>query len=69
MRHRLYYHLVLTTRGRAPMIDAMIARYLSDTLPAIALAERTRALELGIVATHVHMVVRSHQAATRRSIP
>jgi REP element-mobilizing transposase RayT len=42
------------------MIDALIARYLSDALPAIALSERTRALEIGIVATHVHLLVRCH---------
>jgi putative transposase len=60
VRHRLFYHLVWTTRGRAPMIDALVARYLSDALPAIALTQRTRTLEIGIVATHVHMLVRCH---------
>ena len=44
------------------MIDALIARYLSDALPAIALSERSRTIEIGIVATHVHMLVRGHPA-------
>jgi putative transposase len=60
MRHRLLYHLVWTTRGRAPMIDALVARYLWTSLPAIALSERTRVLQIGIVATHVHLLVRCH---------
>ena len=28
VRHRLYVHVVWTTRGRAPLLDAKVARFL-----------------------------------------
>lgn len=58
MRHRFYIHLVWTTRGRAPMIDAARARFLSRFFPAIALQERADLLALGMVTTHVHLLMR-----------
>jgi putative transposase len=60
MRHRLYYHLVWTTRDRAPLIDAPRAELLSRLLRTMALEERARVLEAGMVSTHVHLLLSSH---------
>jgi len=57
MAHRLYYHLVWTTRDRAALIDAGIAGFLTNYLRAIAIRERAQILEIGIVATHVHVLL------------
>jgi putative transposase len=57
MAHRLYYHLVWTTRDRAPLIDAGIAGFLSNYLRGIAVRERAQILEVGIVATHIHLLL------------
>ena len=60
MRHRIYHHVVWTTRDRAPSIDEGAARYLEEVLPAVARQERARVLALGIVSTHVHLLIRVH---------
>jgi REP element-mobilizing transposase RayT len=60
MRDRLFVHLVWTTRGRQPLIDADAARYLVKNLSIIARQERARVLEIGIVATHLHLVLKLH---------
>jgi len=60
MHHRLHVHLVWTTRDRAPSLDVVRAVYLSEHLPIIARQERARVLALGIVATHVHLLMRLH---------
>jgi len=60
MRHRLYIHLVWTTRARAPLIDAALARFLCRFLRAMARKERAYILEIGMVQTHVHLLARLH---------
>jgi putative transposase len=60
MRHRLYLHLVWTTLDRAPLIDAACARFLTRYLRAITAEERARVLAVGIVATHVHLLLATH---------
>ena len=60
MYHRLLVHIVWTTRDRSPTIDRARAAYLWEHLPIIARQERARILEFGIVATHVHLLVRLH---------
>ncbi len=60
MYHRLLVHIVWTTRDRGPTIDQARAAYLWEHLPIIARQERARILELGMVATHVHLLVRLH---------
>jgi REP-associated tyrosine transposase len=60
MRHRLYYHLVWTTRDRAPIINAGIAAFLCRFLRAMGHAERAVVLEIGIVRTHVHLLIAAH---------
>ena len=60
MRHRLYIHLVWTTRGREPLIDVELARFLCRFLRAIARKERAYILEIGMVRTHIHLLARIH---------
>jgi REP element-mobilizing transposase RayT len=60
MRDRLFVHIVWTTRGREPTIDATVARFLSRFLPAIARQERAGLHALGMVRTHVHLLLQLH---------
>ena len=60
MRARLYYHLIWTTRFRAAMIDHRIAEFLGEFLPAVARQERAQILEMGIVRTHIHVLLACH---------
>ncbi len=58
MRHGIYVHITWTTRDREAAIDADSASLLRRLLPAIARQERAHILELGIVRTHVHVLLR-----------
>jgi putative transposase len=60
MRHRLYIHLVWTTRGRERLIDRDLARFLCRFLRAMARKERAYVLEIGLVQTHIHVLARVH---------
>lgn len=60
MRHRLYVHLIWTTRNRQSLIDGDIARFLCRFLRVMARKERAHILELGMVQTHVHALARIH---------
>ena len=60
MFHRLYYHVVWTTRNREPLIDAGVAAFLCRYLRGVARQERAHVLEIGMVGTHVHLLVRVH---------
>jgi REP-associated tyrosine transposase len=60
MHHQLLAHIVWTTRDRQPTIDRHRAAYLWKPLSIIARQERAWVLELGIVATHLHLLVRLH---------
>src|SRR5215210_2711945 len=56
----MYIHLVWTTRGREPVIDAELARFLCRFLRAVARKERAYILEIGMVRTHIHLLARIH---------
>lgn len=58
MYDRIFVHVVWTTRQRLPVIDMRIARFLTRFLPAIAQQERARIVELGMVSTHIHLLIR-----------
>jgi REP element-mobilizing transposase RayT len=62
MHHRLYLHLVWSTRDRAPLITADRAVFLCRFLRGTARHHRAYVLELGMVATHVHVLLRVHPA-------
>ena len=60
MRHRLYYHIVWTTRDRRPLLTAESAALLAHIARGITRQERGQLLELGIVSTHMHLLVSLH---------
>ena len=60
MHHNLHLHVVWTTRARTPQVDATRATYLAEHLPIIVRQERGHLLELGIVSTHLHVLLRFH---------
>ena len=64
MRDRLYVHIVWTTRDRQPLIDAPVAAFLATHLPLIVRQERGSALELGLVSTHLHLLLRIHPSTS-----
>ena len=55
---RIYCHIVWTTRHRDALIDASLARFLCGFFRGIASQEGARILEIGMVRTHVHLLVR-----------
>lgn len=60
MHHRLYLHLAWTTRDREPLIDATRAVFLCRFLRSSARHHRSYVLEVGLVSTHVHLLLRTH---------
>ena len=52
--------MVWTTHDRASLIDADIATFLCRFLRDVAGQERAHILEIGMVATHVHVLIRLH---------
>jgi len=60
MWHRLYHHIAWTTRERQLLIDAGLARFLCRFLRGVARQERAHILEIGMVGTHLHLLVRMH---------
>jgi REP element-mobilizing transposase RayT len=60
MHHQILLHVVWTTRHRGAHIDAARAAMLAADLPRIAREERCELLALGIVTTHLHLIVRCH---------
>lgn len=57
MWHRLYYHLVWTTRLREPSLDAAAARFLCPFFRSVSARYRARILAVGAVSTHVHVLI------------
>jgi putative transposase len=60
MRHRIYVHVVWTTRHRRALIDATIADKLCPLIRNVADQEKALVLGIGMVQTHVHLLVRLH---------
>jgi len=60
MRHRIHVHVTWTTRDREALIDTGAMRILERLLPRIARQERSVVLQLGVVRTHVHLLLRLH---------
>lgn len=53
----MYYHLVWTTRLRAPLIDKAGAEFLCNYLRSVSARYRARILGIGMVSTHVHVFI------------
>ncbi len=58
MIDRIYCHIVWATRHRDALIDASLAQFLCRFFRGIASQEAARILEIGMVRTHVHLLVR-----------
>jgi putative transposase len=57
--HQLFFHLSWSTLDRRPMIDAATRAFLDEFIRRTAIRERVEVIELAILATHVHIVVRT----------
>jgi putative transposase len=68
MHHRLYIHLIWTTRGRERLIDRDLAGFLCRFLRSMARKERAYILEIGMVQTHVHLLARVHPTKSISSL-
>lgn len=55
---QLLYHIVFSTKKRAPLISNDIAERLHSYLGGIVRAERAAPLEIGGVEDHVHLLIR-----------
>ncbi len=60
MRDRIFVHVVWTTRDRTRAINKSIADFLAGFLAVICRQERARLLEVGVVASHIHLLIRLH---------
>lgn len=57
LHSRLCFHVVWTTRDRCPLLDQRAAEFLDRYLRVVARQEHARVLALGIVKTHVHVLL------------
>ena len=57
--HQLFFHITWSTFDRRPMIDPPTRAFLDEFLRRSAIKERVEVIELAILATHVHIVIRS----------
>jgi putative transposase len=57
--HRLYIHLVWTTRDRRPYIDSAAATWFDEFFRRTALREEVEVVALAILRTHVHLLIRT----------
>jgi REP element-mobilizing transposase RayT len=53
----VYLHVVFSTKNRAPLITPDLARRLHPYLAAIALGNGTKALDIGGMPDHVHLLL------------
>lgn len=58
MYSRLFVHIVLVTRRRAPLISADVAEFLQGYVSRVVAEEGAAVLALGMVSTHVHLLLR-----------
>jgi REP element-mobilizing transposase RayT len=54
---RIYAHLSWTTFARLPLIDERVAAFLCRFLLEEAARHRARAIEIGVVSDHVHLLL------------
>lgn len=57
--HRICFHLTWSTFRRQPMIDAATCAFLEQYFRKIAIRERAIIVALGLLRTHVHLLVRT----------
>jgi REP element-mobilizing transposase RayT len=57
--HRIYFHLTWSTYRRMPMIDGPTRDFLDGFFRRIEIQERAGVIALGLLRTHVHLLVES----------
>lgn len=57
--HQLYFHFTWSTLNRLPMIDRPTHDFLEPFLRRMALQEGAQIVEIAILQTHVHILVRT----------
>ena len=57
--HRLLFHLTWSTSDRRPMIDAPTRDFLEEFFKRTTIREGGEVIELAILRTHVHVIVRT----------
>jgi REP element-mobilizing transposase RayT len=57
--HQLFIHLVWTTLNRMPMIDPSTESFLEEFFKKTASKQDVEIVELAMLRTHVHMVIRT----------
>ncbi len=54
---RVYYHVTFQTRRRIPAIYDQVEAYLREAVPQVAKRGEFVLLEIGVVPTHVHLLI------------
>ena len=57
--HQLFFHLTWSTIDRLPMIDSPTRDFLDQFFRRTAVREHVEVVELAILASHVHVVIRT----------
>ena len=57
--HKLYFHLTWSTHDRLPMIDRPTRDFLEPFIRRTAVQERAEVVQIAILRTHVHILVRT----------
>ena len=57
--HQLFIHLAWTTLDRKPMIDAATRSFLEEFFKKTAARQDVEIVEVAMLKTHVHMVIRT----------
>jgi putative transposase len=57
--HQLFFHLSWSTLDRRPMIDPPTRAFLDEFIRRTAIRERVEVIELAILTTHIHIVIRT----------
>jgi len=57
--HQLYFHLTWSTLNRLPMIDRPTRDFLEPFIKRTAVQERAVVVQIAILRTHVHVLVRT----------
>lgn len=57
--HQIYFHLTWSTLNRLPMIDGPTRAFLEQFMRRMAVQERAEVVEIAILQTHVHILVRT----------
>ncbi len=67
-RPRIYYHVTFQPHQRLPALYSEVETYLRETLPLIAKRGEFTVVEVGVVPTHIHLLIEKAPWADLRKI-